>query len=54
MCIVLGLDGLRMVVCGKEDCELSLNTGAELSTPVPMARHSAGAGAEKEREQVMS
>lgn len=42
-----------MVVCGKEGCEQSLHAGAELSTPVPMAHHSAGTGAEKEREQVM-
>lgn len=53
MCTVLGLGGLRMVVCGKEGCDQSLHTGAKLSTPVPIARHSAGAGAEREREQVM-
>lgn len=53
MCTVLGLGGLRMVVRGKEGCDQSLPTGAKLSTPVPMACHSAGAGAEREREQVM-
>ena len=42
-----------MVVRGKEGCDQSLHTGAKLSTPVPMACHSAGAGAEREREQVM-
>lgn len=38
----------------KEGCEWSLHAGAELSTSMHVAPHSAGAGAEKEREQVVS